>query len=131
MPKAAYKPKRVAPGYKIDTPCAERGRAIEPLFSLFGCLVSLREELRARTQKRQRKLQRYADKNGFILVGDEGSRDFRFLRRRPYNAAENAALVDAIAAETDDGSDCVELAAFHAAQLEAKRRGTVKHGGQR
>jgi hypothetical protein len=127
MPKAAYKSKRIP----LDPPCAERSGSIEPLLSLFAFLVSLREDLRARTQKRQRKLQRYADENGLILIRDDEGRDFRFLRRRPYNAAENAALVDAIAAETDDGSDGVQLAAFHAAQLEAKRRDTAKHGGQR
>jgi hypothetical protein len=64
---------------------------VEPLLGLFACLVSLREELRARTllQKRQRKLQRYADKSGFILIRNDDGRDFRLLKRhRPYNAAE-------------------------------------------
>lgn len=50
-------------------------------------------------------------------------------------AACNAALVDAIAAEDDDGYDCIELEAMHAAQRaamhRARRRGTAKHGAQR
>jgi hypothetical protein len=62
---------------------------VEPLLALFAFLVSLREEIRA---ERQRKLQRYADDNGLILVGDDGGRDFRFIRRprRPDDGVDRA-----------------------------------------
>jgi hypothetical protein len=86
----------------------------EPEFAFFVWLISFREELRAR-------------KKGFILVRDDDGRDFCFLRRRPYNPAYNAALVDAIAAEVDDGSDCVELEELHCAQRRA-RNATIAAG---
>jgi hypothetical protein len=129
MPKAAYKPKRVAPGYKIDTPCAERGRAIEPLFSLFRCLVSLREELRARKDivERAKPLPIYVERdpnNGNLFFRScPGSRKRVLLPSDPttaeFDRAYRDALVDAGEADSDDWS---ELKAFHAGQLEEMHR---------
>jgi hypothetical protein len=94
---------------------------VEPLLALFAFLVSLREELRA---ERQRKLQRYADENGLILISVDGGRDFRFLKRRPYSAADDAARAAAIAAEPDV-DDWTELKVLYAAQqrCRAAKRG--------
>lgn len=97
MAKAAKQSKRIQPEF-------------ESLFALFAFLVSLREDVRAQRQ-------RYADKNGFILVRDDEGRDFCYLRRRPYDATRNAALVATIAAEPDV-DDWSKLRRLHAEQRE-------------
>ena len=72
MSKAAQQSKRAPLEFIPNTPRAERGHALQ--------------------SARQRKLQRYADKNGLILVGDDGGRDFRFLKRtrRPDDDVDRA-----------------------------------------
>jgi hypothetical protein len=69
-------------------------RPCEPEFAFFVWLISFREELCVRK--------------------DTVTRDKR------ARAAYNAALVDSIAAEVDDGSDCVELEELHSAQRRAR-----------
>lgn len=79
----------------------------EPGFALFVCLVSVREDLRARHQQRKA-LPRYVERNP-----RNGNLSFRVDRgaRVPlpndqttpeFRAAYSAALVDAIAAEDDN-----------------------------
>lgn len=72
-------------------------------------------------------LPRYAhrDRNGDLSFSVDGG--FRVpLPNDPttpeFRAAHNAALVDAIAREDDDGYDCIELEAMHRAQHLAKFR---------
>ena len=73
MSKAAQQSKRPPLEFIPNTPRAERGHALQ-------------------SAERQRKLQRYADDNGLILVGDDGGRDFRFIRRprRPDDGVDRA-----------------------------------------
>jgi hypothetical protein len=82
----------------------------EPGFALFVCLVSLREDLRARHQQ-QKPLPRYVERNP-----RNGHLSFRVDRgaRTPlpndpttpeFRAAYNAALVDAIDAESENDND--------------------------
>jgi hypothetical protein len=125
---------------------------VEAGLALFVCLVSLREEIRARKdtvtrakcalrsqrvvgslmQHQQKKpLPRYVERN---RTGNLSFRVDRGARIRlpndpttpEFRAAYSAALVDAIAAESNS-DDWSELEAMHRAQ----RRGTAKHGGQR
>jgi hypothetical protein len=110
---------------------------VEPGLALFVCLLSLREELRARKDTVTRatsnggRLPRYVQRNRngtLTFCVDQGARIP--LPSDPttpdFCAAYNAALVDAIATE-DTSNDWSDLEAMHRAQ----RRGTAKHGGQR
>lgn len=89
----------------------------EPGFALFVCLVSLREDLRARRQQ-QKPLPRYVERNprnGHLSFRvDRGARTPlpKDPATREFRAAYNAALVDAIAAE-DDSDDWTELQRHH------------------
>lgn len=106
---------------------------IEAGFALFAFLVSSRKEIRARKVTRAAKpLPRYAerDRNGRIWFRVDGGKRTPLPKDTTlpeFSAAYNAALVDAIAREDDDGYDCIELEAMHRAQ----RRGTAKHGARR
>jgi hypothetical protein len=109
-------------------------RRCEPEFAFFVFLVSLREELRARSRQApqtSQRLPRYTelDEHGtlFFHVGRGVRIPLPDDPRTPeFRAAYNAALVDAVAAE-DDSDDWSELEAMH----RALRRGTAKHEGQR
>ncbi|MGY0573724.1 hypothetical protein ACTGJ9_023755 [Bradyrhizobium sp. RDM12] len=82
---------------KADADVTSEHRLFPP-FTLFVCLVAMREEIGAR--------------KGTVTPSE-----------RDCRAAYNAALVDAIAAEDDTGDDCCELEAMHAAQRRARRGG--------
>lgn len=85
-------------------------------------MVSSRKEIRARkvtlAAKPRPRLPRYAerDRNGRLWFRvDGGARTL--LPKDPttpeFHRAYNAALVDAIAREDDDGYDCIELERWH------------------
>lgn len=90
---------------------------IEAGFALFAFLVSSRKEIRARKVTRAAKpLPRYAerDRNGRLwFCVDGGARVPLPKDPTKFHDAYNAALVDAIARETDDGYDCIELERWH------------------
>jgi hypothetical protein len=108
---------------------------VEAGFALFACLVSLREELRARKDivERAKPLPIYVERdprNGNLFFRScPGSRKRVPLPSDPttaeFDRAYHAALVDA--GENNDLDDWSELRAFHAAQLDevhrAQRRG--------
>lgn len=101
---------------KADADVTSEHRLFPP-FTLFVCLVGLREEIGARHQQ-QKPLPRYVDRNprnGHLSFRvDRGARTPlpKDPTTREFRAAYNAALVDAIAAE-DDSDDWTELQRHH------------------